>query len=104
MQMKRRVMVAKPKVSKGRVISKSKVISALKLEADRLKNTFANLRAKGVPQEKINMLIQLKKKANELSMQADSLARKNDPNARVVNAKAAKALEFFYENLLRFTK
>jgi SOS response regulatory protein OraA/RecX len=88
---------------KVRVNARTNVSFALKLEAEGLRRTFANLKTKGVSSDKIKMLIELKRKADGLAAQADLLTKNGKADAKVVNAKAAKALEFFYENLLRYS-
>ena len=104
MQVKRKTIKVGFKAPLVKVLPKAKAVSAARLEAQRLQKTFANLRAKGVLEREIKYLVELKKKADNLSREADSLTRKKDPGAKVANAEAASAVEFFYQNLLRHIK
>ena len=102
--MKRKIIRVGFKAPLAKVLPKVKGVSAARLEVERLQKTFANFQEKGVPIKDIKMLIDLKKKADNLSLQANSLTRKKHPNAKVANAKAASAVEFFYQNLLKYMK
>jgi len=104
MQLKLRQIRVTPRMPKVRVNTRTNVSSALKLEAERLRTTFANLRAKGVSSNTIRRLIELKKKADKLRAQANLLTKNRKVDAKVVSEKAKKASEFFYKNLLRYSK
>lgn len=71
------------------------------LEMQIMKKTFASLKARGVPQNEINLLISLRRRAIQLSAKGIALARKKTPNV-VIQAQASKAWEEFYQQLSRY--
>ena len=96
----RRVFVNKAKlVAKPRVVQKT--APARRLESQIMRKTFARLKARGVPQREIDLLISLRKRAIQFSAKGIALARKKTPDV-VVQAQAGKAWEEFYQALSRY--